>query len=161
MTTACIINDFIQNRRMFLLFSEAEFQRIDAVWNNSDRLLADLQSNELFQGRTRWCDLEPFHFGCIIMKNLTYAAELKLDEQNDERNSVVRSLHFLLMALVRAIECKAHCSVEILHVNRIAETEVAFNYSAAINMAIELNRNGKDNQKLRIIVDNTNRDEEE
>lgn len=159
-TVACIINDFLVNRRIFLVFAEDEFARVNAFWESEDKLLRDLQANAVFAGRTRWCDLEAHHFGYLIMKNLSYVAALSADEQSDDTHATIRSLHFLLMAMVRCIETRARSMVEMLTINRIAEIEVSFSYHAAINMALEIAA-PKDTTEnhLRVIVDNTRTDD--
>lgn len=155
-TTQVIVNDFPSGRRMIILLDPEEFMRVDANWEDTDRILQEVQHIPFFTGKTRWCDLDPGHFRLMIASNLAKIAEAP-DEEKTEDNMLISGLHFLLASLVACLQKRAECHIELLRVNRIADGEVTFDFSGCLTMATDLpkRRQTSPGKGLRVIVDNT------
>ena len=144
-----IIYDFTENIKTNIFLTETQFEKMESVWNNEDRILVEMQDNEIFNGCTRWCDLSPFHLRLMITQNLNMAMPILLEEKKHHNNPIMDSLKLLLSALVLCLQRNAECSIEILKICRFDENKVNFDFSA--NLISIPNRSRVD---LRVIVDN-------
>ena len=150
-TTTVIVNDFTNNRRTLTILDNEHFSKIAEIWENEDQILIEMQENDFFAGRRRWCDLNPTHFRLMVARNLTIAASMTFEEHNDPKHPVIRSLHLLMAALVFCLQRRSECLVELVRIARISESEVSYDFAASLNMAIDPQ---KPKNSLRIIVDN-------
>ena len=149
--TTVIVNDFTNNRRTQTILTQDHFDKMAAVWENEDAILIDMQDNDFFAGRRRWCDLNPTHFRLMISRNLTIAATMPNDQRDDHNHPVIRSLHLLMAAMVICLQQRSECLVELMRIARMSEVEVTFDFSASLNMAIDVQR---PKGGLRVVVDN-------
>jgi pantothenate kinase len=153
MSSRVIINDFSINRRFFVNIEKEDFDMIELFWDNPDKILDDLQSNYFFEGRKSWSKLSPTHYRLLITKNLTYVAALTEAERADKDNNVVKSLRFLLTALIYALETKAESLIELMKITRIDEFQVVFDYTANINIPLNIQK-PEEKKPFTVIVDN-------
>jgi len=151
-TTTVIVNDFTNNRRSIIILNREHFDKIAEVWHDEDTILIDMQENDFFAGKTHWFELNPTHFRLMVARNLTMAAELPEVERYDSKNDVIRSLHFLLAALIYCLQQRSECLVELMRIARLSEYEVTYDFSASLNMSIEMMHKPKSG--LRVVVDN-------
>ena len=151
--TTVVINDLATDQRHVILFNRPDdFQRADAYWDNEHPLLMDLQHTDFFIGRKRWADLNPQHFRFLLMNNLSKVAALNTEEQDDPENAVMSSLTFLLSALIKCLEQRTESTIELMRLNRLAEHEVLYDFSASVNL--HLHDKVPPRKGLRVIVDN-------
>jgi hypothetical protein len=146
-----IVNDFVTDRRTVTMLDGSHFERMEAVWEHEDQILIDMQGNDFFAGRRRWCDLNPTHYRLMVTRNLTIAAGITDAERTDPNHPVIRSLHLLMAGLVICLQRRSECLIELMRIARIGENEVSFDFAASLNMAVDLQ---KPKNGLRIIVDN-------
>jgi hypothetical protein len=155
-TTTVIINDFVKDRRSVIVFHEPDFMSVEEHWEKSDRLLADLQDHPAFTKRERWCDLNPTHYRLLLMSNLKKLAALSDDEMKTPNNATISSLQFLICALIYCLQRRTESLIEMMRINRIGDHEVAYDYAASLNMAVDLPRkDGGPKGGLRVIVNNS------
>lgn len=151
--TTVVINDLETDQRHVILFNRPnDFQRVDAFWDNEDKLLLDLQHTDFFIGKKRWCDLEPQHFRFLLMNNLSKVAALSVEDQSDSTNEVMSSLTFLLTALIKCLEQRTQSTIELMRLNRLAEHAILYDFSASVNLHLDDKRPRR--RGLRVIVDN-------
>ena len=151
--TTVIINDFVSDRRVAILFNHPhDFAHAEANWEREDALLVDLQAQESFKDRRRWCDLTPTHFRFLVMTNLTKMAALTDAEQADNTNPVMASLTFLLTSFIKCMEDATESSLELMRINRLGDEEILYDYAGSINMHLDSLQPKKG---LRVVVDNT------
>ena len=152
-----LINDFVTNKRVKLFFLPDDFELVDEQWDREDRLLVHLQSMEFFKGRTRWGDLETPHFRLLIAKNLQHAATLTEEERMNDEHPVVSSLNFLICALMRSIEKRNDCHVELMRINRISDLDIAIEFTGALSMEVVSPPSSpqKKIDPFSVVVDNT------
>jgi hypothetical protein len=150
-TTTVVINDFTNNRRTVTILDNRQYDLVAQAWGNEDSILVDMQRNAFFAGRTRWCDLNPTHFRLMVAHNMTLAAKLPDDEHADPKHPVIKSLNFLMCGLVLCLQYRTECLIELLRIARMSETEITYDFSASLNMAIDTQ---KPKNGLRIVVDN-------
>jgi hypothetical protein len=150
---ACvIINDFVSDRRTEITFNHPQdFQRVDAMWEDEDQLLRELQTTEAFKGKTRWCDLTPMNYRFLLMNVLNKVSALSDEEQSDPGHEAMSSLTFCLSALLKCLEDRSQSTVELLRVNRLGEQEMLYDFTASVNMQLER----KPTKGFRVVVDNT------
>ena len=152
-TSTVVINDFGTNRRTLSILEDGDFGIVAGVWENEDPILVDLQDNPFFAGRRRWCDLDPTHFRLMILRTLSFVARMGDEERGNQDNPVVRSLHFLLCAMIHCLQCRAESMVELVRINRLNENEITFDYTATLNMHIDMPK-PKGGTGLFVVVDN-------
>jgi len=157
MGTVVIINDYEIDTRIQITFSENDFSVVKSYWNQTDSLLQDLITWEPFVGRETWDDLDPTHWRVLIISNLTKMKNLSDSDRKDENNAVVKSLNFLICGLIICLEKRAECKIELMHINRVKEREVVYDFSAGLNMAIDLPTKKKKDSTFSVIVDNTDK----
>lgn len=150
--TLVLINDYVMDKRIKLFFSHEDFAITDGEWESKDALLRDLQRHSVFEGRERWCDLEPFHYRLMITKSLEVTANMSDAERLGQDDLRLRSLNFLICCLIRCVEQKADSHIELLKIHRVEDLEVSFEYSAVMSM--EMPRS-KPKKGFSVIVDNT------
>lgn len=151
MLTAVVINDFGNQTRHSVSLNKTHFDIMEGVWNDEDRLFVEMQDNDFFTGRRRWCDLTPTHFRLMICRNLTVAADLTQSDRNDPKNPVVRSLHLLITALALCLQKRLDGLVEIIRIGRLSEMEVTFDFHGSLTTTIDPQ---KSSGGLRVVVDN-------
>lgn len=155
MSTTVIINDFIKDRRTTIVFHESDFLRVEENWETPDRLLAELQDHPVFAKRERWSDLNPTHFRLLLMSNLRKTADLSEEDMATPDNPTVTSLQFLICALIYCLQRRTESQIEMMRINRIGDHEVAYDYAASLNMAVDLPKKDGPKGGLRVIVNNT------
>ena len=87
---------------------------------------------------------------------------LNEDEQMDETNSVVNSLHFLITGLIKCLNINTNSSIELLRIDRITDDNINFIHHGSSCLQLELPKkklNGNGNNGIKIIVDNTKANE--
>lgn len=158
MATTVLLSDFTTNKHFHLVFTEVEFATIEANWEKEDKLLVEVSSTSTtsFKGRTRWCDLTPFHYQVLLTQNLAMLVDLTDDEQMDESNEVVKSLHFLITGLIKALENGTNSNVELLRIDRVNDETINFSFhgSQCLNLAVT-KKDKKKTDSFKIVVDNT------
>lgn len=151
--TTVVINDLAADQRHVILFNRPhDFQRADAFWENEDPLLLELQHTDFFIGRKRWTDLDPQHFRFLLMNNLSKVAAVPVEDQLDPGNPAMSSLTFLLSALIKCLERRTQSTIELMRLNRLAEHEVLYDFSASVNLHLDDKKPPR--KGLRVIVDN-------
>lgn len=158
--TLAIINDYVLNRRLKLILDEDDFAIVDTNWSSPDELLAGLQHTETFKGRHCWADLEPFHYRIMIVQNIgKVLADVGVAEQLELTSIGMRSLSFLICALVRCLEHRAESHIEMIRLVRVGDIDMAVEYEAALSMETNLPPSEPEKAKgpFAIVVDNTDR----
>lgn len=150
-TVTVIINDYQIDRRTVLLLEEEDFSRVSENWENEDRILIEMQENPFFEGRTRWCDINPTHWRLMVATNLARISNLSDAQRVDATHPVVMSLNFLIGGLIFCLQHRTESQIELMHINRINDSEVVYDYHACLNMAIDL---PKPKSGLRVVIDN-------
>jgi hypothetical protein len=133
MTTACFIDDYVINKRSSLLFNESQFKVVIDQWKNTDPLLGELQSWDVFKGKDTWEKLDPIHFKMLI--STVFSARDKKVESTDLFNDalpLIQSLYFLLMGLAYCIQLRTGAAVDNMRVMRIDANEVSFEFNISI-----------------------------
>lgn len=149
--THVVINDYVIHQRVDFYFTHDDFYAVDAVWEDSDKLLHDLQNNDLFKGKLRWCDLEPMHYRLMVTKNIQQMAKLTLEERGDPDHPYVKSLHFVICGLIRSLELRTESNIETIKFHRVGEYDVSVEYQSV--MIIHQGVGKKPG--ISVIVDNT------
>lgn len=152
MSTTIIINDFVSSRRSTIVLDDSDFTFVRKQWQKPDKILADLQCHPFYEGRKCWADLDPHHFHCMIVLTLIRVAALDQAKRLDSETPVVKSMHFLMAALVHCIQTRSESLIDLVKFNRINENEVTYDYSASLNMEIDPRSSGIG---LKMIIDNT------
>ena len=158
MATACLIDDYVINKRSSLLFNENQFKVVIDQWHNSDPLLNELQSWDVFKGKDTWNKLDPLHFRMLI--STVFSARDKKIEADDLFNDslpLVQSLYFLLMGLAYCLQLRTGAAVDNMRVMRVNANDVSFEFNISIiaekKPIIALPAPPKTG--LKVVVDNT------
>jgi hypothetical protein len=151
--TTVVVDDIVTERVTRCIFPDAHRAFVKRQWEQPDKLLAGLQGLALFKNRSRWCDLDPLHFRVLLVQNLDLYAGLSEAEIADPENATVKSLHFLLMALIYCVEQRSMLDVRFLTVTRLSMLDVAYEVSARFEA--EMGFPGPRKPRLSLIVDNT------
>lgn len=146
-----LIIDHHDGHRMEMSIGPDDHLRIDPVWDEKDKLLVGLQTNSFFHGRTRWCDLDPWHYTILIEKNLSMVADLSVSERHNPLNLIMISLSDLLACMIRCIEARGQCTIDLLRIIRIPNTGLTYDYTASMNHAVVPSPRSAG---LKIVVDN-------
>lgn len=134
--THVVINDYVMHQRVDLFFTREDFKAVEEVWNDEDRLLVDLQKTSYFEGRTRWSELDPFHFRMMLTKNFQRVASLPEAERGDSEHAYVKSLHFLICGLILALEKRSDSSIETMKFQRVGEYDLSVEFSSVMEMHV-------------------------
>lgn len=158
MSTACIIDDYVANRRSALMFNESQFKVVIDQWANADPLLAELQNWEIFKGKDTWDKLDPVHFKMLI--STVFSARDKRLEQKDwfnEKLPLVQSLYFLLMGMAHCLQSRTGTAVDNMRVMRITDNDVSFEFNLSIiaDKKPILPLPAPPKSGLKVVVDNT------
>lgn len=147
-----IINDFEIGRRMLYVLEDADFAYRTEIWNNTDELLITIQKNELFSGKTHWCDLDIKHFHAMILNMLKIMGNLDDNSRGDKTNPLVVRLTFFLCSLVSLIQDKTGSIIEMMKINRISPSDIVYDYHATLDVKIAPSM--PHNTNLKVVVDN-------
>lgn len=151
--TLVILQDHTDDYRTEITIGEEDRAHFDSYWSETDKVLVGLQNNEFFAGRNRWCDLDPWHFMVLIERNMAMIVALSPTDRADLSHRVMRSMIGLVCGLIRCIEDRCQCLVDLLRIIRIANGAATYDYAASMNHSILPARNPA--RGIRIIVDNT------
>jgi hypothetical protein len=156
LVTTIILNDFETGKRIITLIHKSDIEFVKKVWNNRDTILAEMQFHPIFEGRERWCDLDPKHFTMMIMSILNAAANLTDGERTDGDNRVITSLHFLYAALILCLQNRSDSLIELIRINRIADNDITYDYTATFNIfeGLDIKKSEAPKSGLKLVVDN-------
>lgn len=150
------LNDYVSGRRISLTFNAHDYDVIDQQWEEEDQRLLSYQHIEIFKDRTRYCDLTTKHLRILIQQVLRYYTPLDDSERADSAHPVVALFNQLVLFLIRYIENATDTSIELLHVNRITERNICFDYTASMDMNFTRPMPKNDPiDPFTIVVDNT------
>lgn len=149
-----IINDYVVNRRLKLHLDQDDFAVADENWNVPDSLLVDLQHTKTFHGYNTWSSLEPQHYRFMIVTNIAKAFDAIADDL-EEAQVTIRSLSFLICCMVRCLELRADCHVEMIRFSRVGAMDLAVEFEAALSMEETLRTKIADSPGLSVVVDNS------
>lgn len=132
------------------MIESEDFQILNSVWNNEDKLLLGLQHKQLFQGKTRWCDLSTVHWRVLIARNLTIV--LALDEVTMKNNShpTILSLRYVLAGFISHLQFQTDSIIDIMRISRMDELTFTIDYTASMGF-VEI---PKPTLPFRLVVDN-------
>jgi hypothetical protein len=150
--TLTVINDFVSDRRTEITFNHPQdFVRAEAQWEMEDPLLTKLQNTDAFRGMTRWCDLNPVHYRFLLSSILDKVSKLSDEDQSDPMNEAMVNLTFCLTLMIKCLEDRSESVIELMHINRLGDKEVLYDFTATVNMQIDL----RPKRGFKVIVDNT------
>lgn len=133
MSTNCLIDDYVTNKRSSLMFNEQQFKSVIGKWKQTDPLLTELQEWDVFVGKDTWNKLEPAHFKMLILTVFSARDnKLKAAEHFDETQPLVQSLYFLLMGLAYCIQLRTGAAVDQMRVMRINNNEISFEFNISM-----------------------------
>ncbi len=157
--TLAIINDYVVDRRMKLFFDDEDWDLLDDQWTIKDEILVDLQATSLFSGRTTWAELDPMHYRLLIASTMSKVFALLEEGKGDKANAALESMTFLISALVRCIQERGDCHVEMIRLVRVGEIDLVVEYEASLSMEEEAPRTkaiGKSKSGgIQVVVDNS------
>jgi hypothetical protein len=152
------VNDYPNQRRLGIGFSARDYDLVEERWSREDEQLARLQSLPAFRGYRMWSQCRTEHFRVLIMQTMTMMSDLSDGDRSDPDHPVMASFNFYVLCLVRALEIASSSTVEILHINRITHKDLAFDYSAVMDLKFAQPpplETEEDPSPFKIIVDNT------
>jgi hypothetical protein len=155
MATSCIVNDYVKRKRASLLFNEDNFSRVIADWNNHNQLLNDIQSISVFNGLTKYSQLDPVHFRLLITNAFNQRDKLvDVDKYFDDREPAVAALYILIMGLIYCLQIRTGAAIDTVRINRIAAADVTFEFMMTM---MPEERKKQPPSGLRVIVNNTDK----
>jgi hypothetical protein len=158
MLTLAIINDYVVDRRMKLFFDQDDYDMLEEQWDVKDEILVDLQSTSLFAGRMTWAALDPMHYRLLIATTMSKTFAFIDEEKEAEANAAVESLTFLVSALIRCIEDRGDCHVEMIRLVRVGDLDLVVEYQASLSMEEDLPKarvHAKPAKGIQVVVDNS------
>lgn len=155
--SAVYLNDYVSGRRIGITFHARDYDIADSNWDKEDERLLSFQHIEPFRGRTRYCDLTTQHLRVMIQQVLLHYTALDDADRADGEHPVVSLFNQLVLYLIRCIENATGTWIELLHVNRIGETTISFDFTASMDMnfACPRPKDEPDPDLFTIVVDNT------
>lgn len=151
------VNDYPNKRRMGIGFTASDYEKVEAMWDQEDQRLLNLQALPAFKGYKKWSQCRSEHFRVLIQQTMLMLPNLTDAERADPDHPVTSTLNFFLLCLVRCLENAAMCTIELLHVNRLSSTDIAFDFTAVMDMkfAAPPPLEEEDDNPFKIVVDNT------
>lgn len=156
--TVAIINDYVVDRRMKMFFDQEDFEILEEQWGVKDEILVDLQHTSLFFGRERWSELDPIHYRILIATTMAKTFALIEEGKEEQANGALESMTFLISGLVRCIEERGECHVEMIRLVRVGELDLVVEYQASLSMEEDLPKTktvGKSRSGIQVVVDNS------
>lgn len=155
--TTVVYDDLQEDKRYYVFFEEEQFDRIDALWEIDDEMLAELRKNSLFANVKKWKDMKPVQYKVLLIKGIDEFVKLSEEEQTDEENPVVVTLRFFITGFLKSLYERADLNIDLLRIQRYDRKTVSFSIDASLSMTIEFIEKEKLGPKL--VVDNTKEDE--
>jgi hypothetical protein len=148
------VNDYPAKRRMGIGFNASDYDKVEEQWDEEDQRLLALQAIPAFSGYKKWSQCRSEHFRVLIVRTMMLMTDMTDTERADTDHPVMATFNFLLLCLVRCLEIATQSTVEVLHVNRLSGTDIAFDFSAVMDLKFAQPPPFDDNP-FTIIVDNT------
>ena len=136
------ITDSTSGQGITIIASPTDQENVVLRWEDSDKLLKDLQQVEKFRGCTRWCDLNPGHFKFLLARNIDKTFDLlgsfemnSISESELYSHDTMKSLRFILMAYCYCLELQTDGEIEIIKIARVR----SMNINVTLSMYIDNN----------------------
>lgn len=154
--TTVIINDYVINRRTHIVLDASDFEVARRVMGHTepDELLLELQDQDVFRGRTRISDLEPYHVKLLLEMNLKQAAAVKGDVL-DLSDPIMKSLVFLIEVMIVFLEKRSQSFIETLRINRVGTLDAVVEWTAMLNNEPPQTKPTKKKNDISVVIDNT------
>jgi hypothetical protein len=136
--TLILIDNYVSNERYRVIFSGEQNDLIIRTWNMPDEVLIRLQDTKFFQGKTTWSDLTPSNFQFLIIENMNKLDDLAVSDRINLENDVVRSLYFLIGAMIYSIELVTESQIDMFNIQRISTEKANFSYYSTFLYDLEL-----------------------
>jgi hypothetical protein len=149
------VNDYPAKRRMGIAFNESDYEKVEELWDQEDQRLLALQGIPAFSGYKKWNQCRSEHFRVLIVRTMLLMGDMTDAERMDTDHPVMSMFNFLLLCLVRCLENATQSTVEVLHVNRLNNTDIAFDFSAVMDLKFAQPPPFEGDNPFKIIVDNT------
>lgn len=150
------VNDYPAKRRMGIGFTASDYDKVEEFWDKEDQRLLALQGIPAFQGYKKWSQCKSEHFRVLIVRTMLLMTDMTDEDRADADHPVMTTFNFLLLCLVRCLEIATSSSVEILHVNRLSTTDIAFDYTAVMDLKFaQPPPFDEGDNPFKIVVDNT------
>lgn len=132
MITSVMIEDYASRSANYTIYDDDDLAEITKVWTIEDPLLVALRDTSIFENTPRWCDLRPWHFKFLITQTLEKMFELPAKERDNPENPVMKSIDFIISALLYCLWKNSDVRVEFMKIQRIDTTVVNFDYRGSI-----------------------------
>lgn len=157
MATSCFITDYTRNERSALFFRSDDYSEVIEAWDKQDSLLVELSEQlEMFDGVTRWCDLDPLHWQLILATHFRTMDGLSTEDQNDYEHPTVASFHRMIMGLVMCLEARCEYGhIDTINVTRTGELDCS--YQIVMTMMAIRSKGEEESPKpsFKVVVDNS------
>lgn len=132
MMTMIQIRDFPGSRTYQMIINPEDLQLVK--WEDVDDTLRE----DVFEGRTRWCELSVVHFMILISR---HCAGLPLDAFREERftgeSVFMEKLTDLLCGYIRCYQEATSSQVEFLRIAILEKNRVNFDTTTAVSLQME------------------------
>lgn len=158
MTSTVIIDNYAQDKRFFILFTEEEFAQLNDVWDQNSALLEEYSKIDLFRGMKKWSDLTIQHFNFLLIKSLTDYFQQPDEIQFDDEHPITASLRFFITALLKKLVLTTNMNVEVLKIKYLNDYTVNFEVQSNLTLTLGNKDTTKEDSKksaLTVVVDNT------
>jgi hypothetical protein len=154
----CFVNDYPAKRRMGIGFNAPDYEAVEKRWGEEDQRLLALQALPAFKGYKKWSDCRSEHFRVLIVRTMLLMEDMSDNDRADADHPVMTTFNFLVLCLVRCLEIATSSTVEILHINRLSATDIAFDFTAVMDLKFAQPPPFEEESPFKIIVDNTKDD---
>lgn len=123
MSTSVIITDFINNRKIFLLFAEQDYSEVISAWLDPSKFFTEVKSNPNYTKYSRWGELSLPEWNNLVIHKLSEVIKLSVEEQFNEDNPYVLSLHFYLIGFCHKYLLETGMGVDFLRIQNINDID--------------------------------------
>lgn len=132
------LNDYPANKKMSVLFSQADYDIINRDWDEEDETLRALERlSDAFRGYTKWSSLRTEHYRVLMQRAMIVLEALSVSERQDADNFAVRTFNSLLLRMVKRMETDTGASIEHMRIHRIAHDQIVWDFSSTMNMTFD------------------------
>ena len=142
MAIAIILDDFISNKKLYLVFVDSDFEDVLHSWMDPTTFVNELTKQPYFKNVTRWSDLTISQWKILVASKMHDVMQLSQEEQMNEKTPAVQTLHFFIKGLVHKLQTDFSGIVDHMKIQRINEETINFNIaiSECLNISPPVHR---------------------
>lgn len=149
MSTSVVISDFNQNKKIFLVFSEVDYDNVESAWTDPERFFTEVKNKTGYTQYHKWSELSLHQWQYLLIHKLDESLKLSDAVQQDETHPIISSLHFFLVGYCHKYQIETGSLIEMLKIQKV--NEIDYNIMAYSTNVMSVENNPPRKPQLKVL----------